>query len=101
MLDIAWPELVVIGAVALVAIGPKDMPRVMHALGRWVGRARRMAQEFHRTFEQLEYEAEIADRLKKQSDSPHAAHAPQNPSPSAETPPPTASQPQTSHDAKP
>ena len=40
MLDIAWPELVVIGAVALVAIGPKDLPKVMHTLGQWAGKAR-------------------------------------------------------------
>lgn len=66
MLDIAWPELVVIGAVALVAIGPKDMPRVMHALGRWAGRARALGRELGRTFEQLEYEAQIADKLQKE-----------------------------------
>lgn len=66
MLDIAWPELLVIGAVALVAIGPKDMPRVMHGLGRWAGRTRLIARDLRRTFEQLEYEAEIADKLNKQ-----------------------------------
>ena len=65
MLDIAWPELLVIGVVALVAIGPKDLPRVMHKLGKWAGKARRMAHEVQRGFEQLSYEAEIAEKMKK------------------------------------
>ncbi len=64
MLDIAWPELMVIGAVALVAIGPKDLPKVMHTLGRWAGKARGVAQELHRSMEQLSYESEIAEKLK-------------------------------------
>jgi sec-independent protein translocase protein TatB len=66
MLDIAWPELVVIGAVALVAIGPKDLPKVMHTLGRWVGKARAFAREIQSGFEQLSYEAEVAEKLKKE-----------------------------------
>ena len=40
MLDVAWPEVLVVGAVALIAIGPKDMPKVMYALGRWTRKAR-------------------------------------------------------------
>jgi sec-independent protein translocase protein TatB len=70
MLDIAWPELVVIGAVALVAIGPKDLPKVMRTAGRWAGKARAFAREIHNSFEQLSYEAEIADKLKQQEASP-------------------------------
>jgi sec-independent protein translocase protein TatB len=66
MLDIAWPELVVIGAVALVAIGPKDLPKVMHALGRWAGKARGVMRDVQRTFEQLDYETEIAEKLRKE-----------------------------------
>jgi len=65
MLDIAWPELAVIGAVALVAIGPKDLPKAMHMLGKWVGKMRRFAQDVHRTIEQVSYEAEVAEKLKK------------------------------------
>lgn len=99
MLDIAWPELLVIGAVALVSIGPKDMPRVMHALGRWAGRARAMAQEFHRTFEQLEYEAQIADRLKKQEDGASKAAPPESPPQPAEAP--LDKERQTAHDDRP
>ncbi len=65
MLDIAWPELIVIGAVALVAIGPKDLPKVMRVMGRLVGKARGMAQDVRLNFEQLSYEAEIAESLNK------------------------------------
>jgi len=76
MLDIAWPELIVIGAVALVAIGPKDLPKAMYNLGKWAGKARAFAHEIHRTFEQISYEAEVADKLKKtepaaEKDVPH------------------------------
>jgi sec-independent protein translocase protein TatB len=65
MLDIAWPELVVIGAVALVAIGPKDLPKVMRTVGQWVGKARHMMTDIQRSFEQLNYETEVAERLQK------------------------------------
>lgn len=72
MLDIAWPELIVIGVVAVVAIGPKDMPKVMHALGRWVGKCRNMMHDVQRSFEQLNYEAGIAENLKRESTPPPA-----------------------------
>ena len=65
MLDIAWPELIVIGAVALVAIGPKDLPKAMHTLGKWVGKARHFVQDVQRAMEQVSYESEVADKLKK------------------------------------
>jgi sec-independent protein translocase protein TatB len=65
MLDIAWPELAVIGAVALVAIGPKDLPKVMRTLGEWAGKARRVARELQGQFEQLSYEADITEKLKE------------------------------------
>lgn len=65
MLDIAWPELIVIGAVALVAIGPKDLPKVMHTLGKWAGKARLLVGDMQRAFDQLSYETEIAEKLKR------------------------------------
>jgi sec-independent protein translocase protein TatB len=86
MLDVAWPELVVIGAVALVAIGPKDLPKAMHVLGRWAGKARRFAREMQNSFEQLSYESEIAEKLKNQpSATPSSAAPPQ----ASASPPPT------------
>jgi sec-independent protein translocase protein TatB len=68
MLDIAWPELVVIGAVALVAIGPKDLPKAMHTLGKWIGKARGFARDVHRAIEQVAYEAEVAEKIRKQDE---------------------------------
>jgi sec-independent protein translocase protein TatB len=78
MLDIAWPELMIIGIVAVVAIGPKDLPKVMHAMGRWAGKARHMAHDVQRSIEQLSYEADMAEKLKANPPAnPHAhPHAP-------------------------
>ena len=73
MLDVAWPELVVIGAVALVAIGPKDLPRVMHSLGRWAAKARAMLHDFQGTLDRLSYESEIAEKLRAEDAKNKAA----------------------------
>lgn len=65
MLDVGWSELLVISAVALVAIGPKDMPKVMHALGRLAGKARGFMNEIQGNFEQLSREAEEVGKSKE------------------------------------
>jgi sec-independent protein translocase protein TatB len=67
MFDIGWGELVVIGIVALIAIGPKELPTVLRTLGQWMGKIRRMANEFQGQFQEALREAEMAD-LKKQAD---------------------------------
>jgi sec-independent protein translocase protein TatB len=67
MFDIGWSELVVIGVVALIAIGPKELPGVLRMVGQWIGKARRMAAEFQGQFQEALREAEVAD-LKKQFD---------------------------------
>jgi sec-independent protein translocase protein TatB len=64
MFDIAWSELVVIGAVALVVIGPKDLPKALRSVGEMVGKVRRMASEFQGQFNDAMREAELHD-LKK------------------------------------
>lgn len=51
MLDIGWSELVLIGIVALIVVGPKDLPRMFHALGRMTAKARGMAREFQRAMD--------------------------------------------------
>ena len=61
MFDIAWSELALIGAVALIVIGPKDLPKVMLKLGRWTRAAQRAAREFQASIEQLAEEAEAKD----------------------------------------
>ena len=51
MLDIGWSELVLVGIVALIVVGPKDLPRMFHALGRMTAKARGMAREFQRAMD--------------------------------------------------
>jgi sec-independent protein translocase protein TatB len=67
MFDIGWSELLVIGVVALIAIGPKELPGVLRMVGQWMGKARRMAAEFQGQFQEALREAEMAD-LKKSFD---------------------------------
>jgi sec-independent protein translocase protein TatB len=67
MFDIGWSELVLIGVVALIAIGPKELPGVLRTVGQWMGKARRMAAEFQGQFQEAMREAEMAD-LKKSID---------------------------------
>ncbi len=67
MFDIGWSELVVIAVVALIAIGPKELPGVLRTIGQWMGKARRMAAEFQGQFNEAMREAEMAD-LKKSFD---------------------------------
>ncbi len=67
MFDIGWGELVVIGIVALIAIGPKELPTVLRTLGQYMGKVRRMAAEFQGQFQEALREAEVAD-LKKMAD---------------------------------
>ena len=67
MFDIGWSELVLIGVVALIAIGPKELPGVLRTVGQWMGKARKMAAEFQGQFQEAMREAEMAD-LKKSFD---------------------------------
>ena len=67
MFDIGWGEFLVIGVVALIAIGPKELPGVLRMVGQWVAKARKMAAEFQGQFTEAMREAEMAD-LKKTFD---------------------------------
>jgi sec-independent protein translocase protein TatB len=67
MFDIGWSEFVVIGVVALIVIGPKELPAVLRTIGQWTTKIRRMAGEFQSQFQEAMREAEMAD-LKKSVD---------------------------------
>jgi sec-independent protein translocase protein TatB len=67
MFDISWGELLLIGAVALIVIGPKELPAVLRTVGQWMTKLRRMANEFQGQFQEAIREAEMAD-LKKEVD---------------------------------
>jgi sec-independent protein translocase protein TatB len=71
MFDFSWSELLVIGMIALIAIGPKELPGVLRGLGHWMGKVRRMASDFQDQFREAMREAEVAD-LKKQFDEASA-----------------------------
>jgi len=61
MFDIAWGELLVIGVVALVVVGPKDLPKLMRTAGQWAGRARGMADQFRRSFDEMARQSELEE----------------------------------------
>jgi sec-independent protein translocase protein TatB len=67
MFNFGWGELVLIGIVALIAIGPKELPTVLRTIGQMMGKVRRMANEFQGQFQEALREADIAD-LKKHAD---------------------------------
>lgn len=67
MFDIAWSEMLLIGGVALIVIGPKDLPGALRTAGQAIGKIRRMAAEFQGQFNDAMREAELTD-LKKQVD---------------------------------
>ena len=80
MFDIAWSEMFLIGAVALVAIGPKDLPKAMLMLGKTARQVKLMGHQLRQQYEQLYYEAEVAARAAEEKDKEKSA-------PPAETPP--------------
>ncbi|WP_269582195.1 Sec-independent protein translocase protein TatB [Roseibium sp. Sym1] len=72
MFDIGWTELLVIASVAIIVVGPKDLPRMLRTLGQTMGKMRRMSREFQSTFNdalrEAEQQADIADMKKQVED---------------------------------
>lgn len=65
MFDVAPTELLLVAVVALVVIGPKDLPRVMRTVGHWVGRARGVARHFRSGIDTMIREAELEEMEQK------------------------------------
>jgi sec-independent protein translocase protein TatB len=65
MFDISWSELLVIVVVAVVVVGPKDLPRLMRTVGQWAGKARAMADQFRRSFDDMARQTEL-DELRRE-----------------------------------
>lgn len=65
MFDVAPTELMLVAVVALVVIGPKDLPKAMRLVGKWVGRARGIARQFRSGIDTMIRESELADMEKQ------------------------------------
>jgi sec-independent protein translocase protein TatB len=61
MFDIGWSELLVIAVVAIVVVGPKDLPKLMRSFGHYAGKLRRAAADFQRQFEEAMRESEVEE----------------------------------------
>jgi len=100
MFDIAPTELMLVAIVALIIIGPKDLPKAMRFVGHWVGKARSVARQFRSGFDAMVREAELAEMEKKWAEEnarimrehpPTGALPAPVPAPAAADPPPPAS----------
>jgi len=65
MLDFNAPEFLVVGIVALLVIGPKDLPKALRLLGKWIGRARGIARQFRTGMDTMIRESELSDMEKQ------------------------------------
>lgn len=65
MPSIGWSELLVLAVVAIVVVGPRELPRLMRVVGHWAGKARSAAREFQAAFDDLARESEMEEMRKK------------------------------------
>jgi sec-independent protein translocase protein TatB len=100
MFDFSWSEMMLIGAIALVAIGPKDLPKALKTAGTLVRKARGLAREFHNSIDEMIRESEldelrrsVHDATKFDLDNPIVTPSARTPSimtgPTPSLPPPT------------
>jgi sec-independent protein translocase protein TatB len=61
MLDFSWSHILIVLIVALVVVGPKDLPRLMRMMGQWTGRIRRMAEQFRASFDEMARQSELEE----------------------------------------
>ncbi len=61
MFDIGWTEILIIAVVAIIVVGPKDLPRMLRTLGRYAGQLRRTAGEFRSQFDDVMRESELSE----------------------------------------
>jgi sec-independent protein translocase protein TatB len=61
MPDLSWSHILLVLIVALVVVGPKDLPKLMRTIGQWMGKARQMADQFRKSFDDMTRQAELDD----------------------------------------
>src|SRR5215472_8883839 len=59
MPDLSWSHILLVVVVALVVVGPKDLPKLMRTVGQWMGKARQMADQFRKSFDDMTRQAEL------------------------------------------
>lgn len=79
MFGIGWSEYLLIGVIALIAIGPKELPGVMRTAGQWMAKIRRMSAEFQSQVQEALREAELADLKKTVDDTMRTISKPIDP----------------------
>src|SRR5437868_4526225 len=65
MPDLSWSHILLVVIVALVVVGPKDLPKLMRTVGQWMGKARQMADQFRKSFDDMTRQAEL-DELRNE-----------------------------------
>jgi sec-independent protein translocase protein TatB len=68
MFDLSWSHILIVLIVALVVVGPKDLPKMMRTAGRWVAKARQMADQFRKSFDDMARQSEL-DELRAEIDA--------------------------------
>ncbi len=68
MIDIGWSEMLIVAVVAIIVIGPKDLPKALRTVGQWVGKARGMAREFRSSIDDMVRESELQE-IREQANS--------------------------------
>lgn len=68
MFDIGWTELLLVAVLAIIFVGPKDLPKVMRTIGQYTARMRKMAREFQQNFEDLARETELEELRKEMAE---------------------------------
>lgn len=84
MFDIGWDEMLFTAIVAIVVIGPKDLPRALRTAGRWIGKMRRISGHFRAGIETMIRDAELEEMEKKWREQNAAIMAAHPPAASAE-----------------
>lgn len=78
MFDLGWSELLLIAVIALVVVGPRDLPRMMRTAGQYMAKARKVAREFQATFDELARETEVEELRREVVSLKSEATAPLN-----------------------